>query len=163
MSKSHSLRFTRRRNVTRDDFSIDGFTTPCCKSAKLLGAIIDQELRWKEHAEYAASKGTKLVLAISRLTHPTLGMPHKHVRRLYISIALPKNEVRSRNMVRTNQTCPWGFLLVLLSFALLISGRGLSLVNTKKQTPNGKIHPFQDQTFLMPRKKGRNSKRAHTQ
>jgi ribonuclease HI len=92
MSKSHCLRFTRRRNVAREDFTIDGFTIPCRKSAKLLGVIIDQELRWKEHAEFAASKGTKLVLAISRLTHPTFGMPHKHMRRLYISIALPKME-----------------------------------------------------------------------
>jgi hypothetical protein len=56
MSKSHCIRFTRRRSEVRKDFSINGTSIKCTKSAKLLGVIIDEELRWKEHAEYAVRK-----------------------------------------------------------------------------------------------------------
>jgi hypothetical protein len=59
---------------------LDGLTVTCAPLVKLLGVILDEEILWKQHAAYATGKGTKLFMAINRLTKPTYGLPHKHVR-----------------------------------------------------------------------------------
>ena len=41
---------------------------------KFLGVVIDQELRFREHANYVLAKGTKLVRQYRRLTKPGKGV-----------------------------------------------------------------------------------------
>ncbi|KAK6984583.1 hypothetical protein R3P38DRAFT_3231536 [Favolaschia claudopus] len=62
------------------------------QTATYLGFVLDHKLNWKAHVERAVAKGTAAVLAVMRLTRPTVGMPHCYVRRLYISVVLPKME-----------------------------------------------------------------------
>jgi ribonuclease HI len=61
-------------------------------TAKYLGVIFDRRLKWKHHVEQAIAKGTASVLAISRLTGASFGMPHQYIRQLYRSVVLPKIE-----------------------------------------------------------------------
>ena len=56
------------------------------------GVTIDRHLQWKEHVESAAAKGMATVLAISRLSRPTVGMPRSMIRQLYRSVAIPRIE-----------------------------------------------------------------------
>src|SRR5882724_10438583 len=57
---------------------------------KFLGVILDQELWWKEHIQYAQQKGTKWVTQYRRLAKPMKGVSAKHMRQFYISVAIPK-------------------------------------------------------------------------
>ncbi|KAG2108905.1 uncharacterized protein F5147DRAFT_525901, partial [Suillus discolor] len=59
-------------------------------SHKFLGVIIDQELRFKEHADYALAKGTKYTLACNRMIRPTKELRGKWMRRLYQGVIIPK-------------------------------------------------------------------------
>ena len=61
-------------------------------SARYLGIIIDRRLRWREHVDSAVAKGTAAVLAVARLSRPTFGLPHKHIRSLVQSVVFPKME-----------------------------------------------------------------------
>ena len=59
-------------------------------STKYLGVIFDQNLNWKIQLAQVAEKGTKWSSQIHRATHPSWGITPKYVKRLYISVALPK-------------------------------------------------------------------------
>ena len=61
-------------------------------STKLLGVILDQELHWHQHVDYATHKGESLLFAINRLTRPSFGLPAQYVRRLYSAVVVPKVE-----------------------------------------------------------------------
>ncbi|KAJ6497190.1 hypothetical protein C8R47DRAFT_928031, partial [Mycena vitilis] len=65
---------------------INGVIISPGETAKYLGLVIDRRLRWKQQVEAAAAKGTSTVLAISRLTRPTYGMPHRYMRQLYTAV-----------------------------------------------------------------------------
>ncbi|KAF8424398.1 hypothetical protein L210DRAFT_3359087, partial [Boletus edulis BED1] len=57
---------------------------------KFLGVIIDEELRYKEHAAYAIAKGTKYVLACGRMSRTSRGIRSRMMKRLYEAVAIPK-------------------------------------------------------------------------
>jgi hypothetical protein len=59
-------------------------------SFKYLGILIDAQLRWNEQAHRAVANATKWLLQYRRLTKPSTGTSAKLMRRLYISVALPK-------------------------------------------------------------------------
>ena len=59
-------------------------------STKYLGVMLDQHLNWKVQHAYAIEKGTKWAAQIRRIARPTWGITLKYMRRLYISIALPR-------------------------------------------------------------------------
>ena len=58
--------------------------------AQLLGVQIDQELCWHQHVQQAVQKAEGLLLTVNRLTRPSFRLPEQHVRRLYLSMVLPK-------------------------------------------------------------------------
>jgi hypothetical protein len=62
------------------------------ESAKYLGVFIDSKLNFKTHIEYATAKGARATFALSRLSNPTSGMPHKYIRRLFIGLVVPRME-----------------------------------------------------------------------
>ena len=92
--KNQCLRLTRRPNTERRPFirRSSGKAIEVKEAAKLLGVIIDQELRWHNHVESVVAKGQKLLLACNRLTRPTFGLPAKFVRQLFTSIVAPAVE-----------------------------------------------------------------------
>ena len=59
-------------------------------SAKYLGVIFNQHLKWKEQLALVTEKGLKWAAQIRRAAHPSWGIMPKYAKRLYISIALPK-------------------------------------------------------------------------
>ena len=59
------------------------------QSAKYLGIVLDQSLKWTQQLVYVCGKGSKWVAQIKRLTRPTWGLTPNGARKLFISIALP--------------------------------------------------------------------------
>src|SRR5882724_10441121 len=76
--------------MTRKPISIQQTTVPIIAEHKFLGIILDQELRWNAHINYALTKGIKWITQYRRLTKPMKGAPVKHMRRFYIMIAIPQ-------------------------------------------------------------------------
>jgi hypothetical protein len=60
------------------------------RSHKFLGIIIDDELRFKEHAAYALAKGTKYKMTCQRMIRMTKGMKGRWMRKLYKGVVIPK-------------------------------------------------------------------------
>jgi ribonuclease HI len=100
-SKSVVLRASRRTQpdpeadegripLDRPELVIDGRTIKEVKSYKYLGMQVDNQLRWNEQAQRAAANATKWLLQFRRLTRPSTGVSSKLMRRLYLSVALPK-------------------------------------------------------------------------
>jgi hypothetical protein len=60
------------------------------RSHKFLGVIIDDELRFKEHAAYALAKGTKYIMTCQWMIRTTKGMKGRWMRKLYKGVVIPK-------------------------------------------------------------------------
>ncbi|KAJ3484580.1 hypothetical protein NLI96_g5547 [Meripilus lineatus] len=102
-SRTHACRFDIAKfqlvHFTRNEkkylplpITIADHTVQPTPTAKYLGVILDRKLRWKEQAEHAIGVGTRTMMAISRLSKSTFGLPHKYIRQLYRSIVQPKME-----------------------------------------------------------------------
>jgi ribonuclease HI len=83
-------RTNRRNPIPRPPLHIDGKTIAASTSAKNLGVIFDQELRWNEQSAKAVAKATKWTLQYRRLAKSNWGLSAETMRRLYISVAIPK-------------------------------------------------------------------------
>lgn len=93
LKKFQLVHFTRnRRKYQPTPVQIGEVTVTPSSSAKLLGIIFDQELRWKEQADRAVAKGTASLLAVMRLTRPSFGLPHRLVRQLIVGVVFPRVE-----------------------------------------------------------------------
>lgn len=69
---------------------IQGHEIKSVQSARYLGVILDSSLSFREHAEKAITKGLRYVSLISRFSRSNKGMRARHIRRLYVSVAIPK-------------------------------------------------------------------------
>ncbi|KAJ6454339.1 hypothetical protein C8R45DRAFT_758857, partial [Mycena sanguinolenta] len=58
-------------------------------TAKLLGLVLDHKLSFRSHVELAHSRGTKAMLALSRISSPTFGLPHAYIRQLFLTVVVP--------------------------------------------------------------------------
>ncbi|OSX55960.1 hypothetical protein POSPLADRAFT_1106853, partial [Postia placenta MAD-698-R-SB12] len=76
--------------MTRPTSVIAGQPITPSASHKYIGVILDQELRFKEHAAYALGKGQFWAAQLRRLSKPTQGMPLRFSRQLYLSVAVPR-------------------------------------------------------------------------
>ncbi|KAJ7078293.1 hypothetical protein B0H15DRAFT_789043, partial [Mycena belliarum] len=66
-----------------------GITIPASVTAKLLGVVLDHKLSFRQHVELAQGRGTKAMLALSRISTPTFGLPHSYVRQLFQTVVVP--------------------------------------------------------------------------
>jgi hypothetical protein len=80
----------KTRPITRPEIMVDGLRIQPSRSARLLGIIIDQELRFQEHAAHALVKGQEYMRQFNRLARNSKGVWHKYMRRFYLSIAVPR-------------------------------------------------------------------------
>ncbi|OJT13951.1 hypothetical protein TRAPUB_9490 [Trametes pubescens] len=80
----------RTRPLTRPTAHIAGQAVTPSTSVKHVGVILDQELRFKEHAQYALGKGSFWANQFRRLARPSKGMPARFARNLYLSVAIPR-------------------------------------------------------------------------
>ncbi|KIK45269.1 hypothetical protein CY34DRAFT_78256 [Suillus luteus UH-Slu-Lm8-n1] len=81
---------TKTIPIARPAITIRQHTIQPSKSHKFLGVIVDEELRFKEHASYALAKGTKYMMACSRMTRPTKGIHGRLLKKLYEGVVVPK-------------------------------------------------------------------------
>jgi len=78
------------RPVQRLPIILSGAEIPVVYTHKFLSILVDQELWWKEQANYALQKGMKWVTQYCRLAKPSKGVSAKYMRHFYVSVALPR-------------------------------------------------------------------------
>ena len=57
---------------------------------KFIGVMVDQELHWRQQANYVMAKASKWVLAFRRLAQPASGVKMQLMQQLYCVVAVPK-------------------------------------------------------------------------
>jgi ribonuclease HI len=97
-SKSAIMHATRR--VSRNEGNNTTIEKPVMRLAghvirevdtyKYLGIIIDNKLLWNEQEQRTIANATKWLLQYRRLTKPSTGVSARLMRRLYITVAIPK-------------------------------------------------------------------------
>ncbi|KAG2029192.1 hypothetical protein BDR03DRAFT_881567, partial [Suillus americanus] len=80
----------KTKPVHRPSITLSSHTIQPSRSHKFLGIIIDEELRFKEHAAYALAKGTKYTMTCQRMIRATKGMRGRWMRKLYEGVVIPK-------------------------------------------------------------------------
>ena len=89
-SKLALIDFAHQNTKPRPNLQLPQITVKPVTSAKYLGVIFDQNLRWTAQLANVITKGSKWAAQIKRATRPSWGITPKYARRLYISTALPK-------------------------------------------------------------------------
>jgi ribonuclease HI/endonuclease/exonuclease/phosphatase family metal-dependent hydrolase len=107
-SKEHNSKFEASKSAimhaTRRIFQNEGRNAPVEKPVmklaghvikevdtyKYLGIIIDSKLLWNEQEQRTIANATKWLLQYRRLTKPSTGVSARLMRRLYVSVAIPK-------------------------------------------------------------------------
>ncbi|KAJ5215604.1 reverse transcriptase [Penicillium cinerascens] len=82
----HFTRNLRLRQLPATPLYVDGAAVTPAPEVKILGVLLDQELRFKSHIGKAASKGMKAILALRRLR----GLPPSVARQLFIATVASK-------------------------------------------------------------------------
>jgi hypothetical protein len=80
----------KRRVVQGNPLHLRDTVIKPTEHTRLLGVLIDRELRWNHHLKYAVGKGMKWTLQLKRLTRPSTGISPGLMGRLYLGVALPK-------------------------------------------------------------------------
>ena len=80
----------KTRPVTRPHITIGGHKIEATDMHKYLGVIMDQELRYKEHTEYAAWEGEMIMNQYKRLANTKKGIIARHMRQFYLAVVAPK-------------------------------------------------------------------------
>ena len=76
--------------ITRPTIQLGNHVIEPTTSHKFSGVIMDQELCFKEHVNYALEKGNKFVGQYQRLTKPSKGTTANHMRQYYNTVAVPR-------------------------------------------------------------------------
>jgi len=67
--------FTLSKTKPRPPMTIHGNIITPSPLHRFLGVIVDQELRWKEHAAFTLAKGAGYAALLRCLSRPTHGIP----------------------------------------------------------------------------------------
>ncbi|KAF9530582.1 hypothetical protein CPB83DRAFT_762971, partial [Crepidotus variabilis] len=76
--------------IERPVLKIRGQHITPAHSIKFLGVHINQELRWKAQGAAAIARGAGWLAQYRRIAKPTSGVAHRHMRKLYLGIAIPR-------------------------------------------------------------------------
>ncbi|KAG8684497.1 hypothetical protein FRC09_015351, partial [Ceratobasidium sp. 395] len=94
LDKTALIHFSRKADMDRPALKIKHKgrcqVIPAVQSHTLLGVILDQGLRFKEQCNKAVTKGLLWTSQIGRLAKMSYGASPRVVRRLYLSIAVPR-------------------------------------------------------------------------
>ncbi|CAG7850839.1 SubName: Full=Uncharacterized protein {ECO:0000313/EMBL:CCA73447.1} [Serendipita indica DSM 11827] len=101
ISKLALIDFTRSTNkwtestaLTLNTHNVHGVSTPAIispsKSYKLLGVILDNQLRWNKHEELVHARAVKWTALFSRIHRTLHGLPIRMGRQLYKAVAIPR-------------------------------------------------------------------------
>lgn len=80
----------KKKRAPRPPLTLNGFTIQPSTSHKFLGVILDDELRFHEHANYAYGKGTSYLGQTQRIAKQQKGIRGKVSRMLYASVVIPR-------------------------------------------------------------------------
>jgi ribonuclease HI/exonuclease III len=80
----------RRIEIPGKDLKLGSVTIPSKGSVKILGVLIDRELRWKEQRASALKKGQDWMTQFARLSRVSSGIATRYMRQLYLAIAIPR-------------------------------------------------------------------------
>ncbi|KAJ5642550.1 reverse transcriptase [Penicillium lividum] len=83
--KTELIHLTRKRGEHEGKITFDGADVTPSPTAKLLGVVFDQGLRWKEHVQQAIKRATKTSIALSGLRH----LRPEQMRQLYQACVTP--------------------------------------------------------------------------
>jgi len=72
------------------ELKLRGQTIKVTNNYKYLGILVDNKLCWSAQEQHTIAKGTSWILMFRRLTRPITGISAKLMRRLYITVAIPK-------------------------------------------------------------------------
>lgn len=119
--KTELIHFTRKkREQTKGRLVIQGATIEPSATAKLLGVVCDQELRWKEHVQQAVNRATKVNIALAGLRHLRPGQ----MRQVYQACVTPimdyastvwHNPLKDKRHLRVLDTVQRSALIRILS------------------------------------------------
>ena len=90
VNKFALIDFSRNKLRNRPTLTIRNTQIKPAEHHRFLGLIVDQELTWKRHAGHAIAKGTEYVLQLRRLSRAAGGIPANLMRKLYLTVAVPK-------------------------------------------------------------------------
>ena len=74
----------------RPPLTLQNITIEPTQSAKYLGIVLDQNLKWTQQLASVRGKGSKWAVQIKRLTRPTWGLTPNGARKLFVGVALPR-------------------------------------------------------------------------
>ena len=90
-SKYVLIHFTRHPNKsTQAAIRIANAVIQPSPDARYLGVVFDKQLRFKQHVQQIAKKGSKFALAISRITKSTWGATYQQTRTLFTTVVAPR-------------------------------------------------------------------------
>ena len=91
-TKTTVIHFTRNRNMDSEEpLLIKGTSVTPSETVKLLGVVLDQQLRYKHHAGRIAKRGLRTALALKRLR----GLRPDTTRQLFLSTVAPSIDYAS--------------------------------------------------------------------
>ena len=76
--------------ITRPPLDLALCTVTPSPTHKLLGLVLDQELRFQQHTVYAIAKGTNWVMQLCRIVKPMQGLSYHNTHQLFQSITILK-------------------------------------------------------------------------
>lgn len=90
--KTELIHLTRRKKeLGKGSVLMDGKTIQAGSTAKLLGVVFDQELRWKDHVQQLVKRATTATQGMSGLRH----LRPAQMRQIYQAVVLPRLDFAS--------------------------------------------------------------------
>ncbi len=89
-TKSVLMDFSHAKNLDWPPMQIGGISITPQPMHKFLGVMMDQELQWRQHADYALAKAAKWTLAFRQLARPASGIKLQLMQQMYNAVAVPK-------------------------------------------------------------------------
>jgi hypothetical protein len=90
--KTELIHLTRRKKeLGKGSVRMDGKTIQAGSTAKLLGVVFDQELRWKDHVQQVVKQATTATHGMSGLRH----LRPAQMRQIYRAVVLPRLDFAS--------------------------------------------------------------------
>lgn len=90
--KTELIHLTRRKKEReKGSITMDGQVIPASRTAKLLGVVFDDELRWKDHVQQAVKAATTTALGMGGLRH----LRPAQMKQIYQACVVPKLDYAS--------------------------------------------------------------------
>ncbi|QRV76909.1 RNA-directed DNA polymerase from transposon X-element [Ceratobasidium sp. AG-Ba] len=147
LDKTGLIHFSRKK-IDRPSLTVDRQLICPADSHTLLGVVLDQGLRFRQQCHKALAKGLAWTSQVGRVARMSCGAPPRIVRKLYVSIAVPRftyaadvwfTQIRPPKEGSTRYSGSTGFankLLVIQSLAARV------ILGALRSTPIAHLNAF---------------------